>query len=57
MSMFASLRQHLRDPLTWTTVSQLLKTTLATVIAWVLAAQVFHLEQAYLAPWAALLPA
>jgi hypothetical protein len=26
--MFASLRQHLRDPLTWTAVSQLLKTTL-----------------------------
>ncbi|HSO98557.1 MAG TPA: aromatic acid exporter family protein [Solirubrobacteraceae bacterium] len=39
----------------WTGVSQLLKTVLATVIAWVLAGQVFHLEQAYLAPWAALL--
>lgn len=39
----------------WTGVSQLLKTVLATVIAWVLAAQVFDLEQAYLAPWAALL--
>jgi hypothetical protein len=39
----------------WTGVSQLLKTALATVIAWVLAAQVFGLEQAYLAPWAALL--
>ena len=55
MVMFAPLRHRLRDPLTWTGVSQLLKTTLATVIAWVLAAQVFHLEQAYLAPWAALL--
>jgi uncharacterized membrane protein YgaE (UPF0421/DUF939 family) len=55
MAMFASLRHRLRDPLTWTAVSQLLKTALATVIAWVLAAQVFHLEQAYLAPWAALL--
>ena len=53
--MFASLRDRLRDPVMWTGVSQLLKTALATVIAWVLAAQVFGLEQAYLAPWAALL--
>lgn len=53
--MFASLRHRLRDPITWTGVSQLLKTVFATVIAWVLAAQVFHLQQAYLAPWAALL--
>ena len=53
--MFASLHHRLRDPIMWTGVSQLLKTVLATVIAWVLAAQVFHLEQAYLAPWAALL--
>ena len=53
--MFASLRHRLRDPVTWTGVSQLLKTAFATVVAWVLAAQVFNLEQAYLAPWAALL--
>ena len=53
--MFASLRDRLRDPIMWTGVSQLLKTALATVIAWVLAAQVLNLEQAYLAPWAALL--
>ena len=53
--MFASLRNRLRDPIMWTGVSQLLKTALATVIAWILAAQVFNLEQAYLAPWAALL--
>jgi uncharacterized membrane protein YccC len=39
----------------WTGASQLLKTAFATVIAWVLAARVFKLEQAYLAPWAALL--
>lgn len=39
----------------WTGVSQLLKTARATVIAWLFAAQVFHLQQAYLAPWAALL--
>lgn len=51
----ASLRHRLRDPVTWTGVSQLLKTVLATALAWVLAAQVFDLEQAYLAPWAALL--
>jgi hypothetical protein len=55
MGMFVSLRDRLRDPVVWTGVSQLLKTVLATVIAWVLAAQVFSLEQAYLAPWAALL--
>jgi uncharacterized membrane protein YccC len=55
MAMFASLRDRLRDPVMWTGVSQLLKTALATVIAWVLAAQVFGLDQAYLAPWAALL--
>jgi Aromatic acid exporter family member 1 len=55
MATFASLRDRLRDPVMWAGVSQLLKTALATVIAWVLAAQVFGLEQAYLAPWAALL--
>lgn len=55
MAMFAWLRDRLRDPVVWTGVSQLLKTALASVIAWVLAAQVFGLEQAYLAPWAALL--
>jgi Aromatic acid exporter family member 1 len=55
VARFTSLGHRLRDPITWTGVSQLLKTVLATVIAWVLAAQVFHLEQAYLAPWAALL--
>jgi uncharacterized membrane protein YccC len=55
MAVFGSLRDRLRDPVTWTGVSQLLKTAMATVIAWILAAQVFGLEQAYLAPWAALL--
>ena len=53
--MSARLGQRLRDPVTWTSVSQLLKTTLATVLAWVLAAQALHLRQPYLAPWAALL--
>ncbi|HEY5429126.1 MAG TPA: aromatic acid exporter family protein [Solirubrobacteraceae bacterium] len=55
MAMFARLGHRLRDPIMWTGVSQVLKTALATVIAWVLAAHVFHLEQPYLAPWAALL--
>ena len=53
--MFAPLRRRLRDPILWSDISQLLKTALATVIAWVLAARVLHLAQAYLAPWAALL--
>jgi hypothetical protein len=55
MAVFASVRQRMRDPIMWTGVSQLLKTAFATVMAWILAAQVFNLEQAYLAPWAALL--
>ena len=53
--MLASLPQRLRDPVTWANVSQLLKTVLAAVIAWYLASQVFDIEQAFLAPWAALL--
>jgi hypothetical protein len=55
MGTLASLRHRLRDPIMWTSVSQLLKTVLATVIAWILAARVFNLDQPYLAPWAALL--
>lgn len=53
--MVAPLRRRLRDPVMWTGVSQLLKTACAAVIAWLLAGQVFHLQQPYLAPWAALL--
>ena len=53
--MLASLPQRHRDPVTWTNISQLLKTVLAAVIVWVLASQVFDIEQAFLAPWAALL--
>jgi Aromatic acid exporter family member 1 len=55
MAAFASWWNRLRDPVMWTGASQLFKTALATVIAWVLAAQLFGLEQPYLAPWAALL--
>jgi len=46
---------RLQDPLAWTNVSQVLKTVLATVIAWVLAVNVFDIAQPFLAPWAALL--
>ena len=53
--MFASWRERLRDPIMWSGASQLLKTAFAAVLAWVLAAHVFGLEQPYLAPWAALL--
>lgn len=53
--MIASLRTRLRDPLTWTSVVQLLKTVIAAVIAWALAVHVFGIAQPFLAPWAALL--
>jgi uncharacterized membrane protein YgaE (UPF0421/DUF939 family) len=53
--MFASIPHRLRDPLTWAGVSQLGKTAIAAVVAWVLAVHVFHLQQAFMAPWAALL--
>jgi uncharacterized membrane protein YgaE (UPF0421/DUF939 family) len=46
---------RLRDPVLWTDGLQLLKTVGAAVLAWVLAEQVFGLEQPFLAPWAALL--
>jgi uncharacterized membrane protein YgaE (UPF0421/DUF939 family) len=53
--MQAQIAQRLRDPLTWTEASQLAKTVGAAVVAWVLAVHVFHLSQAFMAPWAALL--
>jgi len=53
--MFASAAHRLRDPVAWASVSQVVKTALAAVIAWVLAVHVFHLAQAFMAPWAALL--
>jgi uncharacterized membrane protein YgaE (UPF0421/DUF939 family) len=53
--MIASLRTRLRDPLTWTSAVQLLKTVSAVVIAWALASKVFGIAQPFLAPWAALL--
>ncbi len=47
--------RRLRDPVAWADASQLIKTALAAVIAWLLAVHVFHVEQPFLAPWAALL--
>ena len=49
------LRSRLHDPVVWNDVTQLLKTVLAAVLAWVLATEVFSLPQSFLAPWAALL--
>ena len=51
----AQMVENLRDPVRWSEVLQLVKTVVAAVVAWVLAAQVFDLPQAFLAPWAALL--
>ena len=39
----------------WTNALQIVKTVVAAVVAWVLAVYVFDIEQAFLAPWAALL--
>ncbi len=46
---------RVRDPIFWSAITQLVKTVLAAVVAWVLATRVFHLEQSFLAPWSALL--
>ncbi len=53
--LWAELRDGVRDPLAWSEVIQLVKTVLAAVLAWVLAAEVFDLPQSFLAPWSALL--
>ena len=39
----------------WASAAQLGKTVLAAVLAWLVAVEVFHVDQAFLAPWAALL--
>jgi uncharacterized membrane protein YgaE (UPF0421/DUF939 family) len=49
------MRSRLRDPVMWASAAQLAKTMLAAVLAWVVAVEVFHVTQAFLAPWAALL--
>ena len=48
-------RSRVHDPVLWNDVTQLVKTVLAAVLAWVLATEVFSLPQPFLAPWAALL--
>jgi uncharacterized membrane protein YccC len=53
--MRAWVSHRLRDPIGWSNASQLAKTVLAAVLAWVLAVDVLHLAQAFMAPWAALL--
>src|ERR1700722_18062980 len=53
--MLASVSHRLRDPVSWSNASQLAKTVLAAMVAWVLAVDVLHLSQAFMAPWAALL--
>jgi hypothetical protein len=53
--MRGHLAQRLRDPIAWADASQLAKTAGAAVVAWVLAVDVLHLSQAFMAPWAALL--
>ncbi|MDP3968747.1 MAG: aromatic acid exporter family protein [Nocardioides sp.] len=45
----------LRRPEVQTDIAQVLKATLATVTAWMVAVHIFDLQQAFLAPWTALL--
>ena len=47
--------RRIRDPIFWHSVTQLLKTVVAAVVAWVIAASTLDLPQPFLAPWAALL--
>jgi uncharacterized membrane protein YccC len=49
------MRARVLDPVWWTDALLILKTVAAAVVAWVLAVHVFHIQQAFLAPWAALL--
>ena len=51
----APVRERLRDPVLWTDVSQIVKTVVAAVIAWMIARHVLDIAQPFLAPWAALL--
>jgi soluble cytochrome b562 len=53
--MLAWIALRLRDPLMWASASQLAKTAIAAVVAWILAVDVLHLAQAFMAPWTALL--
>jgi hypothetical protein len=53
--MFGWVNHRLRDPISWSNASQLAKTVGAAVVAWVVAVDLLHLSQAFMAPWAALL--
>jgi uncharacterized membrane protein YgaE (UPF0421/DUF939 family) len=51
----ARITSVVRDPVAWTTGLQLVKTVVAAVLAWFLAASVLGLPQPFLAPWSAML--
>ena len=53
--MEGSITGRMRDPIFWNGVTQLVKTVVAAVVAWVLAASTLDLPQPFLAPWSALL--
>lgn len=53
--MRKKIDDRLGDPIWWNDILQILKTALAAVTAWVLAANVLDLPQPFLAPWSALL--
>ena len=53
--MWEMLNARLRDPVWWSDLTQLAKTVLAAVAAWVIAASVLDLPQPFLAPWSAIL--
>ncbi len=53
--MREQVAQRLRDPIAWANASQLAKTVGAAVAAWLVAVEVLHSSQAFMAPWAALL--
>src|SRR5215207_9981131 len=55
MGGWDSIHERLRDPVLWTDVSQIVKTVVAAVLAWVIARDVLGIAQPFLAPWAALL--
>jgi len=48
-------RERFRDPVFWSGVTQLVKTVVAGVLAWVIVSEVLDLPQSFLAPWSALL--
>ena len=53
--MEGAISRRIRDPIFWHGATQLLKTVVAAVVAWVIASTTLELPQPFLAPWAALL--